>query len=210
MGVRAWDGGWACVLDVLAPSRHTFCSTHCKGNFTHVANYITKAESTPDFSDTVLAAQLKVASGLNHLEGKKYKLAARKFLECSPELGTGFSDVVSQQDVALYGGVLLKRQHTPSSSPKSHRRHCSLALACLTAFIANAAGLCALASFDRPELKSKLIDNAGFRTLLELAPDVCARPPSCAWSPSIPTEPECYIRLSMHSHYQGYLLLSRA
>ena len=56
------------------------------GNFTHVANYITKAESTPDTSDAVvLTGQLKVAAGLAHLEGKKYKQAARKFLEASPE-----------------------------------------------------------------------------------------------------------------------------
>jgi len=54
----------------------------------------------------------------------------------SPELGSAFSDVASQQDVALYGG------------------------------------LCALASFDRNELKNKLIDNGGFRTLLELFPEV--------------------------------------
>ena len=54
------------------------------GNFTHVANYITKAESTPDTSDAVvLTGQLKVAAGLAHLEGKKYKQAARKFLEAS-------------------------------------------------------------------------------------------------------------------------------
>jgi len=106
------------------------------GNFTHVANYITKAESTPDVSDTILMAQLKVASGLGHLEAKKYKLAARKFLECSPELGSAFSDVASQQDICCYGG------------------------------------LCALASFDRAELKAKVIDNGSFRTLLELFPEV--------------------------------------
>ena len=103
------------------------------GNFTHVANYITKAESTPDTSDAVvLTGQLKVAAGLAHLEGKKYKQAARKFLEASPELGTSFSDVMSQQDVATYGG------------------------------------LCALASYDRAELKAKLIDNSPFRAFLEL------------------------------------------
>jgi len=106
------------------------------GNFTHVANYITKAESTPDVTDGILIAQLKVAAGLGLLEQKKYKLAARKFVEVSPELGTAFSDVASQQDVALYGG------------------------------------LCALASYDRSELKSKLMDNGGFRTLLELFPEV--------------------------------------
>ena len=110
------------------------------GNFTHVANYITKAESTPDTSDAVvLTGQLKVAAGLAHLEGKKYKQAARKFLEASPELGTSFSDVMSQQDVATYGG------------------------------------LCALASYDRAELKAKLIDNSPFRAFLELVPEVCAR-----------------------------------
>ena len=109
------------------------------GNFTHVANYITKAESTPDTSDAVvLTGQLKVAAGLAHLEGKKYKQAARKFLEASPELGTSFSDVISQQDVATYGG------------------------------------LCALASYDRAELKSKLIDNSPFRAFLELVPEVSA------------------------------------
>ena len=110
------------------------------GNFTHVANYITKAESTPDTSDAVvLTGQLKVAAGLAHLEGKKYKQAARKFLEASPELGTSFSDVMSQQDVATYGG------------------------------------LCALASYDRAELKAKLIDNSPFRAFLELVPEVRAR-----------------------------------
>ena len=111
------------------------------GNFTHVANYITKAESTPDTSDAVvLTGQLKVAAGLAHLEGKKYKQAARKFLEASPELGTSFSDVMSQQDVATYGG------------------------------------LCALASYDRAELKAKLIDNSPFRAFLELVPEVSASP----------------------------------
>ena len=112
------------------------------GNFTHVANYITKAESTPDTSDAVvLTGQLKVAAGLAHLEGKKYKQAARKFLEASPELGTSFSDVMSQQDVATYGG------------------------------------LCALASYDRAELKAKLIDNSPFRAFLELVRIPAAAPP---------------------------------
>jgi COP9 signalosome complex subunit 1 len=33
-------------------------------------------------------------------------------------------------------------------------------------------GLCALASFDRAELKSKVIDNINFRNFLELMPEV--------------------------------------
>ena len=33
-------------------------------------------------------------------------------------------------------------------------------------------GLSALASFDRPELKMRVMDNIGFRELLELTPEV--------------------------------------
>jgi len=106
------------------------------GNFTHVSNYVTKAESTPDVSDPLLTAQLKVASGLTFLDSKKFKMAARKFLEVSPDLANGFNEVISTQDIALYGG------------------------------------LCALAAFDRSELRAKLIDNTGFRSYLELFPDV--------------------------------------
>ncbi|KAL1498555.1 hypothetical protein AB1Y20_013874 [Prymnesium parvum] len=106
-------------------------------NFTNVSAYVGKAETTPAESlDAILVAQLKAAAGLAQLEAKNYGLAARKFVEVSPELGSAFNDVLSLQDVALYGG------------------------------------LCALASFSRDELKSKLIDNGGFRTLLELFPDV--------------------------------------
>jgi len=107
------------------------------GNFTHVANYIAKAESTDaSGSDPILTAQLKVAGGLAQLESKKYKLAARKFLETNPELGSSFNEVLSPQDVAVYGG------------------------------------LCALASFDRAELKAKVVDNTNFRIFLELVPEV--------------------------------------
>ena len=108
------------------------------GNFTHVANYITKAESTPDGNDAPLVAQLRVAAGLAYLENKKYKLAARKFLEVPAEHHAVFSDVASAQDVALYGG------------------------------------LCALASFDRAELKEKLIESSSFKAFLELFPQVPA------------------------------------
>lgn len=106
------------------------------GNFTHVANYITKAESTPDGNDPALVAQLRVAAGLSFLQGKKYKMAARKLLDVPAEHSGAYSDVCSAQDVALYGG------------------------------------LCALASFDRAELKSKLIENSAFKPFLELVPQV--------------------------------------
>lgn len=106
------------------------------GQFMHVSNYVGKAEQTSDTLDPVTVAKLKCASGLAQLEAKKYKLAARKFLETGPELGNNYTEVIAQQDVATYGG------------------------------------LCALASFDRMELKNKVIDNINFRNFLELVPEV--------------------------------------
>ncbi|KAI3925803.1 hypothetical protein MKX01_003362 [Papaver californicum] len=106
------------------------------GQFTHVATYVSKAEQTPDALDPIAIAKLRCAAGLSYLEGKKYKLAARKFLETGPELGNNYTEVIAPQDVATYGG------------------------------------LCALASFDRTELKNKVIDNINFRNFLELVPEV--------------------------------------
>ncbi|KAE8665834.1 COP9 signalosome complex subunit 1 [Hibiscus syriacus] len=88
------------------------------GQFTHVTSYVNKAEQTPEALDPPTTAKLRCAAGLAHLEAKKYKLAARKFLEVGPELGNSYSEVIAPQDVATYGG------------------------------------LCALASFDRTELKA--------------------------------------------------------
>ncbi|KAG9148772.1 hypothetical protein Leryth_013444 [Lithospermum erythrorhizon] len=105
------------------------------GQFTHVTSYVSKAEQNPE-TDPIVRAKLSCAAGLAHLESRKYKLAARKFLETGPELGNNFTEVIAQQDVATYGG------------------------------------LCALASFDRTELKSKVIDNINFRNFLELVPEI--------------------------------------
>ncbi|XP_043716522.1 COP9 signalosome complex subunit 1-like [Telopea speciosissima] len=106
------------------------------GQFTHVTSYVSKAEPTPEALDPVTVAKLRCAAGLAHLEGKKYKHAARKFLETGPELGNNYTEVIAPQDVATYGG------------------------------------LCALASFDRTELKNKVIDNLNFRNFLELVPEI--------------------------------------
>ena len=63
------------------------------GNYAHVVNYVAKAEQTPDNTDKVINAKLRVVSGLANLENRKYKPAARKFLETTIELGNNFSDV---------------------------------------------------------------------------------------------------------------------
>ncbi|KAK9273768.1 hypothetical protein L1049_018578 [Liquidambar formosana] len=99
------------------------------GQFTHVTSYVSKAEQTPDALNAVTVAKLRCAAGLAHLEAKKYKLAARKFLETGHELGNNYTAVIAPQDVATYGG------------------------------------LCALASFDRTELKAS-IEFFSFRGVL--------------------------------------------
>ncbi|KNA13579.1 hypothetical protein SOVF_115340 [Spinacia oleracea] len=106
------------------------------GQFSHVTSYISKAEQTPEGLDPVIIAKLRCVAGLAHLETKKYKLAARKFLEVGPELANHYSEVIAPQDVATYGG------------------------------------LCALATFDRTELKNKVIDNLNYRNFLELVPEI--------------------------------------
>lgn len=64
------------------------------GNYSHVVNYVTKGEQTSEnTNDKVVAAKLRVCSGLAHLDGKKYKLAARKFLETTVDIGETFNDV---------------------------------------------------------------------------------------------------------------------
>ncbi|XP_045798982.1 COP9 signalosome complex subunit 1-like [Trifolium pratense] len=106
------------------------------GQFPHISSYVSKAEQSVESLDTIATAKLRCAAGLSNLFAKKYKLAARKFIETSPELGSHYNEVISSQDVAMYGG------------------------------------LCALATFDRAELKSKVIDNTVFRNFLELVPEV--------------------------------------
>jgi COP9 signalosome complex subunit 1 len=106
------------------------------GQFSHVSSYVSKAEQGTDTLDPITISKLRCAAGLANLEAKKYKLAARKFLETGPELGSHYNEVIAAQDVATYGG------------------------------------LCALATFDRAELKSKVIDNSNFRNFLELVPEV--------------------------------------
>jgi len=104
-------------------------------NFSHVLNYVGKAESTPGIAANKLVdAQLKATSGLAHLENRKYTAAAKKFIETGFELGSKFNDVIAPEDIAIYGS------------------------------------LCALAEYDRRELKMEVLDNPQFQNYLELVP----------------------------------------
>ncbi len=47
--------------------------------------------------DPVVLAKLAAAAGLNLLLSKRYKLAARKLLEVTADLGSAYSDVLAMQ-----------------------------------------------------------------------------------------------------------------
>ena len=97
--------------DYCSTSKHTIsmCLNVIKscidmGNFLQVHNYVTKAESIPEVvDDPVITAQLRAASGLAHLDARKYKLAARKFSEITTQVDDVLGEMVSLQDVAIYG-----------------------------------------------------------------------------------------------------------
>ncbi|RZC72896.1 hypothetical protein C5167_048371 [Papaver somniferum] len=75
------------------------------GQFSLAASYASMAEQTTEANDPVILAKLCCVAGLAHLENKTYKLAAGKFLETSPELGSTYAEVIAPQDVATYGGL---------------------------------------------------------------------------------------------------------
>ncbi|XP_017795862.1 PREDICTED: COP9 signalosome complex subunit 1 [Habropoda laboriosa] len=111
-------------------------------NWAHVLSYVTKAESTPDFSDVhakdnnqSIITKLKVAAGLADLATRKYKMAARHFLQASLD-HCDCPELLSPGNVALYGG------------------------------------LCALATFDRHELQKQVIFSSSFKLFLELEPQL--------------------------------------
>jgi len=108
-------------------------------NYALVHQYVTKAENTPDVSDgtdAVTTTKVLASSALANLDGKKYKIVARKLLDCDIVLENSFNDVITCSDIALY------------------------------------AGLTALATFERRELKERVLGNNKFRGFLELEPDV--------------------------------------
>lgn len=107
-------------------------------NWSHVLSYVSKAECTPEFSDTqnrdqnqATLTRLKCAAGLAELATRKYKLAAKHFLQANFD-HCDFPDMISCNNIAIYGG------------------------------------LCALATFDRQELQKNVISSTSFKLFLEL------------------------------------------
>ncbi|KAK4123436.1 PCI-domain-containing protein [Parathielavia appendiculata] len=80
---------------------------------------------------------LRIAQGIALLGQERFKDAALSFLSADSTItASTYSEVASQSDVAVYGGLL------------------------------------ALASMDRNELQSKVLDNSQFRSFLEQAPHI--------------------------------------
>ncbi|KAJ5085468.1 COP9 signalosome subunit 1 (CsnA) [Penicillium argentinense] len=81
-------------------------------------------------------AKISAALGLAQMHGGFFRDAATSFLSVKPTLGDTFNDIVTPNDIAVYGG------------------------------------LCAMASMDRTELQTKVLDNVEFRNFLELEPHI--------------------------------------
>ncbi len=76
-------------------------------NYTQVLSYLGKAEMLPDaVDDPLVVAQLRAASGLAHLDARKYRLAALKFVDIPLDVGNEpIAAMLSQEDVAAYGAL---------------------------------------------------------------------------------------------------------
>ncbi|XP_052862079.1 COP9 signalosome complex subunit 1b [Anopheles cruzii] len=111
-------------------------------NWSHVLSYVSKAEGTTEVAETskdkdpnqVVITRLKCAAGLAELATRKYKSAAKHFLQANFDL-CDFPEMISTNNVAIY------------------------------------CGLCALATFDRQELKN-VISSSSFKLFLELEPQL--------------------------------------
>ncbi|KXJ28579.1 COP9 signalosome complex subunit 1 [Exaiptasia diaphana] len=82
------------------------------GNWAHVLNYVNKAENTTEIAEKDKSAvrnmstltKLKCAAGLAELASKKYKSAARYFLQAQFD-NTDCPELLSASNVAIYGGL---------------------------------------------------------------------------------------------------------
>jgi COP9 signalosome complex subunit 1 len=117
-------------------------------NYSTVQAYISKAQNAPDGSDKdAIASKLKATAAVHSLVTGKYAAAAADFLQVGPDLGSTYNEVFT----SLY----LSNPQVLSAND-----------------IAVYGGLCALAAFDREDLKTRLLDNTDFKSYLELEPHI--------------------------------------
>jgi COP9 signalosome complex subunit 1 len=92
----------------LALSKNSVKTSLAWGTFAQIHSYVEKAENIPllNNKDNVpLAAMFKVASGLAALENSRYAEAARKFTDATFEGVRALRDIISIEDVAVYGSL---------------------------------------------------------------------------------------------------------
>ena len=143
------------------------------GSFAHVSNYVAKAEHTPDLTDPRAIAKLRAAAGLALLHQGDYAGAARKFLECNPDhltqpakppsgtaTGTAAAASSSQISSSTAGSGVSGGEEPPPNA---------FSEVIAPEDVAVYGGLCALASFDRQELKRHVVGNLSFKVRFLLA-----------------------------------------
>ncbi|XP_071815368.1 COP9 signalosome complex subunit 1-like [Apostichopus japonicus] len=98
-------------------------SIHLK-NWSHVLSYVTKAESSPELTEKdskdnmVIVTKLKCAAGVAELATKKYKPAAKYFLQASFD-HCDFPELLSPNNVAVYGGLCALATYTRQELQKN-------------------------------------------------------------------------------------------
>ena len=78
-----------------------------QGNYLTAQSHISKIKNSAKQSEDeeALAPRLSAAMGLVHLAAGHYQSAAKSFLECYPSLGSSFNEIISSNDVAVYGAL---------------------------------------------------------------------------------------------------------
>lgn len=124
---------------VIAISKHLIEVAIEQGNWIAVSSNVAKIRGVmvpTDEDSAALQPYLSVTEGLAHLADGEFYFAALSFLKAEPGLGLTYNNIITANDVAIYGG------------------------------------LCALASMDRNELQTEVLENSNFRTYLELEPHI--------------------------------------
>lgn len=122
-------------------------------NFSLVQQYVTKAYQVGErVTDIIILSQLSSASGLVELDSKRFKLSAKKFIDCNIGIGSTFHDVINPKTIGLLGGV------------------CALATFSRKDLYYRSKTL----NPEKPQLQnsSSVINNMSFENFLELVPEV--------------------------------------
>lgn len=109
-----------------------------RGDWLNVQSYVFRLRNAQVKPEDATKNQPKLATtlGLSQLHAGSYHEAANTFISTDPSLGDSYNEMITPNDVAVYGG------------------------------------LCALASMDRNELQTRVLDNQTFRNFLELEPHI--------------------------------------